>query len=330
MFFCIFVSCQENKVTDVKLNKPQLVLSMGDSTTLVATVLPKDAENKAVIWKSSNTTVATVDNNGTIIAKEMGITTITVITVEGNKTANCTITVIHPGETEMILVEGGTFMMGYTDYNDNDDDFFDDRAQPAHQVTLSSFKIGKYLVTQRQWKAVMDNNPSYFQADNMPFERNWDDLPVERVKWDDVQEFIKRLNDITGKNYRLPTEAEWEYAARGGKKSKGYRYSGSNDIDVVAWYLDDENYLRGTAPIGTKVPNELGIYDMSGNVWEWCNDWYSNYIDLPQINPQGPVAGTFRIIRGGSWSDFARHCHVWHRGVNNFRCFSIGFRLAHP
>jgi formylglycine-generating enzyme required for sulfatase activity len=158
---------------------------------------------------------------------------------------------------EMILVRGGTFRMGDTDGQGGDNE------KPVHNVTLRDFYIGKYPVTQKQWVQVMGSNHSNFKGD---------DLPVEQVSWNNVQEIIKELNAKTGKKYRLPTEAEWEYAARGGNKSKGYKYSGSNDIDKVAWYADNSG--NKTHPVGTKAPNELGIYDMSGNVWEWVNDKY--------------------------------------------------------
>ena len=188
---------------------------------------------------------------------------------------------------EMIFVEGGTFTMGCTDDECREDE------EPAHQVTLSSYYIGKYPVTQAQWKAVIGSNPSHHNGCN--------DCPVEEVSWEDAQEFINKLNELTGKNYRLPTEAEWEYAARGGNKSQGYKYSGSNDINEVAWYYENS---EGTPhPIGTKVPNELDIYDMSGNVFEWCNDWYATYTEDAQVNPQGSTEGLERVCRGGAFEE---------------------------
>ena len=200
---------------------------------------------------------------------------------------------------EMIPVEGGTFTMGATAEQGGE---ADDDEKPTHQVTLSSYAIGKHEVTQALWQAVMGNNPSQFKGDN---------LPVERVSWDDCQEFISKLNSITGRSFRLPTEAEWEFAARGGKKSKGYKYSGSNNLDEVAWY--DGNSGNQTHPVGTKKPNELGIYDMSGNVWEWCADWYDNYSSSPSTDPTGPSSGSFRMSRGGSWNVDAWYCRVSYR-----------------
>jgi formylglycine-generating enzyme required for sulfatase activity len=217
-------------------------------------------------------------------------------------------------ELEMIFVQGGSFMMGSNDYDDE---------KPVHQVTLSDFHIGKYPVTQAQWKAVMGNNPSYFKGDN---------LPVENVSWNDCQEFIRELNRKTGKQYRLPTEAEWEYAARGGTKSEGYTYSGSNNVDWVAEYEGNNN--KTTKPVGGKKPNELGIYDMSGNVWEWCSDWYGSdyYKSSSSNNPQGPSSGSYRVSRGGSWLSYASHCRVAYRYSSSpdYGDSDLGFRLVAP
>jgi len=217
---------------------------------------------------------------------------------------------------EMVHVQGGTFMMGCT--AEQGSDCFSDE-KPAHQVTVSSFNIGKYEVTQAQWKAVMGNNPSYFKGDN---------LPVENVSWDDVQEFISKLNAKTGKKYRLPTEAEWEFAARGGNSSKGYMYSGSNTLSNVAWYEDNSG--EKTHPVGSKQPNELGIYDMSGNVYEWCSDWYGVYTSAAQTNPKGASSGSYRVLRGGSWYNTAVFCRVA-RGSYNIpggRNRGYGLRLV--
>jgi len=214
---------------------------------------------------------------------------------------------------QMIAVKGGTFRMGSNSGNSNE--------KPVHSVTVSDFYIGKYEVTQAQWKAVMGNNPSYFKGDN---------LPVESISWYDVQEFIKKLNQRTGKHYRLPTEAEWEYAARGGNKSRGYKYSGSDNIESVAWYIG--NSSSKTHIVGTKQHNELEIYDMSGNVWEWCNDCYSSsyYGSGPQNNPQGASSGSRRVRRGGSWGNGASSCRVANRNYNNpnYSLCNLGFRLA--
>jgi formylglycine-generating enzyme required for sulfatase activity len=217
---------------------------------------------------------------------------------------------------EMISVEGGTFTMGAT--AEQGSDVFDNE-KPAHEVTLSSYAIGKYEVTQALWKAVMGYNPSNFKGDS---------LPVEQVSRNGCQGFIKKLNSLTGKNFRLPTEAEWEFAARGGKKSKGYKYSGSDNLDEVAWYTNNSN--GQTHPVGTKKPNELGIYDMSGNVWEWCGDWYGNYSSSVATNPTGPVVGICRVLRGGSWDDYAGFCSVSSRIAPVSRYGSLGLRLVLP
>ncbi|MCL2510683.1 MAG: formylglycine-generating enzyme family protein [Bacteroidales bacterium] len=197
----------------------------------------------------------------------------------------------------MVFVQGGTFTMGCTSEQGSD---CGSDEKPAHKVTVSDFYIGKYPVTQAQWKAVMGSYPKELHNTGC------DDCPVDNVSWDDAQGFIKKLNAQTGKTYRLPTEAEWEYAARGGAQTKGYKYSGSNNIGEVAWY--DGNYKNSkhgtqgtTHPVGTKKPNELGIYDMSGNVWEWCSDWYGSYSSNAETNPKGPNTGSDRVSRGGSW-----------------------------
>ncbi len=201
----------------------------------------------------------------------------------------------------MVYVEGGTFVMGATSEQGSE---ADNDEKPTHSVTLSSYYIGKYEVTQAEWRAVMGSNPSYFKGDN---------LPVENVSWNDCQEFIRKLNSLTGKNFRLPTEAEWEFAARGGNNSRGYKYSGSNDIGSVAWY--DGNSGSKTHPVGQKSPNELGLYDMSGNVWAWCQDWYGSYSSSSQTNPTGPNSGSYRVNRGGGWDYLAGRCRVSNRDI---------------
>ncbi|MGM9799212.1 MAG: formylglycine-generating enzyme family protein [Muribaculaceae bacterium] len=218
---------------------------------------------------------------------------------------------------EMVKVPGGTFTMGAT--AEQGDDAWDDE-KPTHSVTLSGYYIGKYEVTQAQWKAIMGNNPSYLKGDN---------LPVEKVSWYDCQEFIKKLNQLTGKNFSLPTEAQWEYAARGGK-SGGTKYSGSDNIGNVAWYLDNAD--NKTHPVGEKSPNDLGIYDMSGNVWEWCQDWYdSNYYkNSPTTNPTGYGSVSEHVVRGGSWNSSARYCRVSFRSNStpDNEYYYLGFRLC--
>ena len=220
-------------------------------------------------------------------------------------------------EFKMLRVQGGTFQMGAT--SEQDDYAYDDEYH-VHSVTLSDYYIGQTQVTQELWEAVMGSNPSYFKGNNQ--------CPVEKVSWDDCQEFIKKLNRLTGKNFRLPTEAEWEYAARGGNKSKGYKYSGSNDADAVAWY--DKNSGSKTHPVAQKQSNELGLYDMSGNVWEWCQDWYGKYSSRSQSNPKGANTGSYRVMRGGSWINGARFVRVSDRiyFAPDYRSGNFGLRLA--
>ena len=213
---------------------------------------------------------------------------------------------------DMVRVKAGTFTMGATPEMKEPFDW----EKPAHQVTLTrDYYMGRTEVTQALWRAVMGSNPSNFKGDN---------LPVESVSWDDCQQFIKKLNALTGKNFRLPTEAEWEFAARGGNQSRHFQYSGSNNVDDVAWYNSK------THSVGTKQPNELGLYDMSGNVWEWCNDRYDDYSSDAQTDPWGPSNGSGRVGRGGSWDGNAGYCRSSSRG-NYFpdgRYIILGFRLA--
>lgn len=212
----------------------------------------------------------------------------------------------------MVAVKGGTFTMGAT-YDDAEVD-----EEPAHEVTLSDYYIGQTEVTQALWEAVMGSNPSNHKGDN---------LPVENVSWDDCQVFIQKLNQLTGKQFRLPTEAEWEYAARGGRKSQGYKYAGDDYIGSVAWYSGNSGYE--THPVATKQANELGIYDMSGNVWEWCSDWFGGYQSSSQSDPQGPSSGSRRVYRGGC-SIFAWGCRVSFRDCNtpDFCNTNLGLRLS--
>lgn len=214
----------------------------------------------------------------------------------------------------MIFVQGGTFTMGATPEQGRDV-----IAGPPHQVTLSDYYIGQTEVTQELWVAVMGENISCFRGDN---------LPADGVNWDECQVFIQKLNQLTGENFRLPTEAEWEYAARGGNRSEGYMYSGSNDIDEVAWYGYKQSF--GTQPVATKRPNELGIYDMSGSLWEWCQDWYGFYSTEPAVNPQGPSTGLGRVMRGGNWLDIGSICKVSERYYRESDCnmYILGFRLC--
>lgn len=210
----------------------------------------------------------------------------------------------------MISIPSGCFQMGSNKYNDE---------KPVHPVCLSAYEMGKYEVTQAQWQQVMGDNPSYFKHSNHP---------VEQVSWDEVQEFIRKLNQQTGQHYRLPTEAEWEYACRSGGKEQNY--CGSGSADSVGWY--DINAGGTTHKVGQKQANELGLYDMSGNVWEWVQDWYDGdyYCNSPSHNPKGAADGSFRVLRGGSWFFYALYLRSTNRlgfSPDNVDYY-LGFRLA--
>lgn len=226
---------------------------------------------------------------------------------------------------DMVYIHGDTFTMGATAEQESDAEC---NETPIHIVSLSDYYMGKYEVTQELWQEVMGNNPSYFKCDSNP---------VEEISWDDCQIFITNLNKLLAsqlgdKHFALPTEAQWEYAARGGNQSKRYKYSGSNDIDDVAWYVTNSN--KKTHSVGTKYPNELGLYDMSGNVKEWCQDWYNDYTNETQEDPTGPTFASNRVYRGGCWRDRANHCRVSSRASHyspSFHYNFLGLRLClHP
>ena len=245
-------------------------------------------------------------------------TSSTSLNAVGSSTSGSVITIpVKDGiSIEMVKVEAGSFNMGATPEMQNPDE----DEKPVHRVTLTNnYYIGKYEVTQALWKTVMGNKSSRFKGDN---------LPVEKVSWNNCQKFISKLNKLTGKSFCLPTEAEWEFAARGGKKSRGYQYSGSNTLGDVAWY--EGNSGSKTHAVGTKQPNELGIYDMTGNVYEWCQDWYGSYSSSPQTNPIGAVNGSCRVYRGGCWVSSARNCRTSYRGrrTPDFRYGFLGLRLV--
>lgn len=218
-------------------------------------------------------------------------------------------------DIEMVAVDGGTFTMGL-DTNEAGHAY----ETPKHEVTLNAYQIGKYEVTQELWEAVMGNNPSIFKGS---------DLPVENISWNDIQLFIKKLNKLSGKHYRLPTEAEWEFAARGGNKSKGYVYIGGNEIDNTAWHCGNSD--KCSHAVGSSGANELGIFDMAGNVSEWTQDWYGHYSDKPQKNPKGAKSSDIgKIFRGGNYANLLNYNKPACRFVSNpnFKSPTIGFRLA--
>jgi formylglycine-generating enzyme required for sulfatase activity len=219
---------------------------------------------------------------------------------------------------EMVFVEGGSFVMGCTSEQESD---CESDEKPTHRVNLPNFYIGKFEVTQRLWNAVMGKNPSNWKGDS---------LPVENVNWNDCQTFVGRLNKLTGRQFCLPSEAQWEYAARGGNKGNGHKYSGSDSIQDVIWCI--HNSGGKTYKVGDKLPNELGLYDMSGNVWEWCEDRYADdyYSHSLTDSPTGATSGSKRVLRGGSWRSYPQRCRVSYRQYEapDFRDNVNGMRLV--
>lgn len=233
-----------------------------------------------------------------------------------NNTNNSREGIIRNIIDNMVYVEGGSFLMGATREQDND---AYDSEKPLHNVKILSFRIGKYEVKQEEWETIMGNNPSVHKNSQ---------CPVENISWNQCQQFIRKLNEITGRHFRLPTEAEWEYAARGGKKGMGNKYSGHQMLAYVAWY--EVNSKNSTHEVGCKEPNELGLYDMSGNVWEWCQDWSGKYNSNTLKNPTGPLNGKERIIRGGSFFCDSKMCRVSVRSSvsPDDKDDDLGFRLV--
>jgi len=332
LLFVAIVACDRDKhVTGVTLSVTTYTLEIDDYFILTATVQPNDATNKIVSWESSDDKIATVTERGIVTAIADGTAIITVTTEDGGKTATCRIIVSPypaPIEPEMITVEGGLFTMGCTDGDCRDNEL------PIRQVRIDSYQIAKYPVTQREWRTIMRTNsdPSHFKGD---------DRPVESVSFSEIEEFIELLNKATNKNYRLCTEAEWEFAAREGKNN-GFKFSGSNNLDEVAWHRG--NSKGETQPVGQKKPNALGIYDMSGNVYEYCSNRYGAYASPSDstgaqidtitgvwINPQGPAIGGYHVARGGSWQSLGQSHRVAARYEPRITSppNHIGFRLAH-
>ena len=279
------------------------------------TITVRVSENTSTDSRTATVTVRVGDISQTIA-----------ITQEGAKPVyeSTRLFMVNGVSFKMIAVEGGTFTMGAT--SEQGSDAYDSE-KPTHSVTLSSYSIGETEVTQALWQAVMGSNPSHYSGSNKP---------VECVSWDDCQDFIRKLNALTGENFRLPTEAEWEYAARGGNKSRGYKYAGSNTLGNVAWCWDNipsqssGSAGYGTQVVATKSPNELGLCDMSGNVCEWCQDWYGDYSSSSQTNPTGPSSGYYRVFRGGDWGNYAGFGRVSRRYYYDpaDRGSSLGLRLA--
>jgi len=310
--------------TDLAISPTTMVLFIDETDSLTVNTGPLNAVIQSVAWTSSNNNVATVlDGIVTAITAGTAIITFTVSDINHNTIeATSIVTVYHPIERDFVKVEGGTFKMGCSD--DECGEPITNNEEPHRDVTLSDFRISIYTVTQAQWKFIMGgNNPSYTIGDN---------LPVEQVSWEHIvgtlgasmiingmtyyeDGFVYKFNQLTGgRKYRLPTEAEWEYAARGGKESKEYKYSGSNNADEVAWHA--ENSGDKIHPVGMKKHNELGIYDMSGNVSEWVWDFYRNtYPGYAETDPKGPLTnnGAGNVARGGNWNSVSRAARVSYR-----------------
>jgi formylglycine-generating enzyme required for sulfatase activity len=300
---------------DIEEEKP-LMLSTNDVTLVVGSQCDIDILNGSGNYSiNGNDSIVTATINGSrliVTGNHIGSTTIYVCDNYSNSKVALTVTVIDSmlqSETfnvngvsfTMIAVEGGTFIMGATSEQGTSEAWSSE--YPTHQVTVDDFKIGETQVTQALWVAVMGSNPSRFTGNSS--------RPVDQVTWNECMQFISKLNEITGRNFRLPTEGEWEFAARGGNQSNGYKYAGSNDIGTVAWYSGNANST--THPVSQKLPNELGLFDMSGNLYDWCSDWYGDYNEASQINPKGPSTGTAKVSRGGCWYGNARYCRVSHR-----------------
>ena len=288
-----------------------------------------DGTSVAMAQSAAHDVYGDVNDDGMVDVDDMN----KVINVMLHKTNSGVFTVGGVSFT-MMPVAGGTFMMGINEELEQDPLHIREAEKPLHQVTLSSYSIGQTEVTQGLWVAVMGSNPSLFSSNKGyidDFQR-----PVECVNWDDCQEFITKLNELTGANFRLPTEAEWEYAARGGNKSRGTKFAGSNNSNDVAWHL--LNAQSTSHPVATLQPNELGLYDMSGNVREWCQDWfgYNYYSESPEMDPLGPSTpdeDTCRVLRGGQWGFYDVECSVWWRSgmrpSDDFSRSSLnGLRLA--
>ena len=312
-------------VAEGQIAEINATLQSGAPVTFTSNISDAQLYLDGVLLGPANGTYDVAFGSHTIVCKASGkkdlTKNITISQTDINRTVDCRFgatrkTIKVKGVSfDMIMVEGGTFTMGATSEQGNDAEA-DER--PAHEVTLSDYYIGETEVTQALWQAVMGNSPSQFRGKSNP---------VEMVSWNECQKFIKKLNKLTGRTFRLPTEAEWEFAARGGNESKGYKYAGSNSIDDVAWY--DYNSDSKTHAVKTKSPNELGLYDMSGNVYEWCQDWYGSYSSKAQINPKGPSSGSTRVLHGGSWYGGAGDCRVSNREYTSPGfCYTSGLRLV--
>lgn len=312
-------SVTTHSVYDVNQNGE---INVADAVTVAQAVLREaapgmtpqyvTAEDLAVLLQG-------IQDDLTLIKRELGITGGDGDTTPKNKTFS-----VKGVSFNMKLVKAGTFQMGSNDADARADE------QPVHSVTISQdYYMGETEVTQELWKAVTGYSPTSSGSKWASSEGFGNNYPAYNISYDDVQEFITKLNALTGETFRLPTEAEWEYAARGGHKSvEDYAYSGSDAIADVAWYF--QNSSSKTHDVKTKAPNELGIYDMTGNVTEWCSDWYGNYSSSPSTDPMGPTSGTYRVCRGGGWMGDSMDSRVTYRYfyARSYSKYDIGFRLA--
>jgi formylglycine-generating enzyme required for sulfatase activity len=344
--------------SSVSLNNTAFTLIVGRTETLTATVNPANAVNKDIIWSSDKSEVATVDETGKVTAMAVGTATITVTTVEGEKRANCTVTVQL---INLVKINGGKFIMGSpaTEYGSFNDE------HPQQEITLSGFSMGEHLITQRQWEIVMGDTPSEYKGSN---------LPVEQISWYDALVFCNKLSimgelgpayriggstnpadwgaipkDISARwnavqivdgsnGYRMPTEAQWEYACRAGTTTPFY--TGANLTTSQGNYdgrYPYHNNAKGvtrdrTVPVGSFAPNEWGLYDMHGNVWEWCWNWYGPYVAGPKTDPLGAATGTYKVARSGAYNNRGQNLRSAARGSSDpsFRGSNIGLRVVLP
>ena len=296
------------------------------------TVSPASGSNNGTVkvTVTANTSTSQRTAHVTVKGTTSGDVTTVTVTQKGKSgdAESQAFTVTGNGKTvtfKMVRVEHGTFQMGATTEQGSD---ADSHEKPEHTVTLTSdYYMSETEVTQTLWYAVMGQKPTAIGSQWSSTYGLGDQRPAYYISWNDCQEFITKLNALTGKTFRMPTEAKWEFVARGGNKSKGYKYAGSNTIGDVAWYT--VNSSSQTHDVATKQPNELGLYDMSGNVWEWCSDWYGSYSSSAQTNPTGPATGSFRVNRGGSWNYFAGHCCVSYRSYWDADLrYRLGLRLT--
>ena len=320
------VKVLDDNLQSIVLSNDYITMDVEEVITLDVELLPEYLNGVPLVWTSTDDAVATV-NNGEITAIFPGVCDI--IVSYRDKEASCQIAVLERVDVNgvsfsMLPIRGGVFMMGstLTQIGSNVNE------KPQHEVTLSNYMIGVTEVTQELWHAVMGYTPGRFKGHPK--------RPVENVSWGECELFVHALNERTGLTFHLPTEAQWEYAARGGNRSNDYIFAGSETLATVAWYVTNSGKVGeghpdfGTHDVATKSPNELNLFDMSGNVNEWCSDWYTTYTIDPQTDPVGPSSGSHKVFRGGSWNDKAANCRVTFRypQTTSYKSDRIGLRLA--